>query len=135
MSQLIDAACAAGARLERAWSAPVTAWGSPRAWQTVAGIKADGRAVAAQGRTPANRLSENERQAMLALVNQPGFADPPPSPVVLALADQGPYLGSEATRSRVMKAANQLRHRGQARPPTPLRPEPRAATAPHQVWS
>jgi len=101
----------------------------------VAGLKADGRAAAAQGRTPANRLSENERQAILTLVNQPAFADRPPSQIVPALADQGVYLASESTFYRVMKAANQVRHRGQARAPTHRRPDPLTATAPNQVWS
>ena len=135
MSQLIAAACAAGARLELACN---TAGVSPRTlqrWRAVAGLKADGRAAAAQGRTPANRLSENERQAILTLVNQPEFADQPPSQIVPALADQGRYLGSESTFYRVMQAANQVRHRGQARAPTHRRPDPLTATAPNQVWS
>ena len=101
----------------------------------MAGLKTDGRAAAAQGRTPANRLSENERQAILTLVNQPAFADRPPSQIVPALADQGVYLASESTFYRVMKAANQVRHRGQARAPTHRRPDPLTATAPNQVWS
>ncbi len=80
-------------------------------------------------------MRDNERQAILALVNQPAFANQPPGQIVPALADQGIYLGSEATCYRVMKAANQVRHRGQARAPTHRRPDPLTATAPHQVWS
>jgi transposase InsO family protein len=135
VSQLIDAACAAGARLERACDRLGLSPRTLQRWRAVEGIKADGRAAAAQGRIPANRLRENERLAILALVNQPEFADQPPSQIVPALADQGRYLGSEATFYRVMKTANQVRHRGQARPPTHRRPEPLTATAPHQVWS
>ena len=63
----------------------------------MAGLKTDGRAAAAQARTPANRLSAHERQAILTLVNQPAFADRPPSQIVPALADQGMYLASEST--------------------------------------
>ena len=135
MSQLIDEACAAGARLEHACTCLGLSPRTLQRWRAVAGLKADGRAAAAQGRVPANRLSENERQAILALVNQPEFADQPPSQIVPALADQGIYLGSEATFYRVMKAANQVTPRGRARPPTHRRPDPLTATAPNQVWS
>jgi len=135
VSQLIDEACAAGARLEHACTCLGLSPRTLQRWRAVAGLKADGRAAAAQGRVPANRLSENERQAILALVNQPEFADQPPSQIVPALADQGIYLGSEATFYRVMKAANQVTPRGRARPPTHRRPDPLTATAPNQVWS
>lgn len=124
----------AGARVERAGDGLGLSPRTRQRWRAVAGLKADGRAAAAQGRTPANRLRENERQAILALVNPPEFADQPPSQSVPALADQGVYLASASTCYRVMKAANQVRHRGQARAPTPRRPDPFTATAPHQVW-
>jgi len=101
----------------------------------VEGLKTDGRAAAAQERTPANRLSAHERQAILTRVNQPEFAERPPSQIVPALADQGVYLASESTFYRVLKAANPLKHRGKARAPTHRRPDPLTATAPHQVWS
>ena len=55
MSQVIDDACAAGARLERACDTVGVAPRTLQRWRTVAGIKADGRAAAAQGRIPANR--------------------------------------------------------------------------------
>ncbi len=135
MNQLIDEACAAGARRERAVERLGLSPRTRQRWRAMDGLKTDGRAAAAQGRTPANRLSEHERQAILTLVNQPALADRPPSQIVPALADQGIYLASESTSYRVLKAANQLTHRGKARPPTPRRPEPLTATAPHQVWS
>ncbi len=87
------------------------------------------------GDTPANRWREHERAAILTVVNQPAFADQPPSQIVPALADQGVYMGSEANFYRLMKAAHQVRHRGQARAPTHRRAEPLTATAPVQVWS
>ncbi len=74
-------------------------------------------------------------QGILTLVNQLEFADQPPSQIVPALADQGVYLGSESTCYRVIKAANQVTHRGKARAPTHRRPDLLMATAPHQVWS
>ena len=107
---------------------------SPRTWRAVAGRKAAGRAAAAPGRTPAHRLSEHERQALLTLVNQPEFAEQPPRQIVPARADQGVDLGSASTCYRLLHAANPLTHRGKARAPTPRRPDPLRATAPHPVW-
>lgn len=135
MNQLIDDACAAGARLARVCDHLGVSTRTLQRWRAVAGLKTDGRAAAAQARTPANRLSAHERQAILTLVNQPEFADRPPSQIVPALADQGVYLASESTFYRVLKAANQWKPRGKARAPTHRRPDPLTATAPHQVWS
>ena len=75
MSQLITDACAARASLERACDTVGVSLRTLQRWRTVAGLKADGRAAAAQGLTPANRLRKHERQAILALVNQSEFAD------------------------------------------------------------
>ncbi|MBP6583821.1 MAG: helix-turn-helix domain-containing protein [Chromatiaceae bacterium] len=111
---------------------------SPRTlqrWRAVDGLRADGRGAAARGRIPANRLRENECAAILIVVNQPPFADRPPSQIVPALADQGVYLASESTFYRVVKAAHPVTHRGKARAPTHLHPDPLTATAPNQVWS
>ncbi len=104
-------------------------------WRSEDGIKADARAAAAQGRTPANRLSEAERATLLEVCNAPEFADRPPSQIVPALADQGRYIASEASFYRVLRAHGQLAHRGKARTPSHRRPEPVAATAPNQLWS
>ena len=88
-----------------------------------------------RGEPPLTAGASDERQAILTLVNQPEFAEQPPSQIVPALADQGVYLGSASTFYRVLHAANQLTHRGKARAPTPRRPDPLMATAPHPVWS
>ncbi len=78
VSQLIDEACVAGARLDHACDRLGL---SPRTLQrsrAVDGLRADGRGAATRGRIPANRLRENERAAILVVVNQPPFADRPP---------------------------------------------------------
>lgn len=66
----------------------------------------DGR-KGAQRAAPANKLSDEERARILALVNCPEFASQPPSQIVLTLVDRGQYLASESTIYRVMKAAAQ----------------------------
>lgn len=98
-------------------------------------MKEDGRQAAARKRTPANRLSAEERQHLLLVVNQPEFASKPPSQIVPILADRGEYLASEATIYRCLREAQQLAHRGRAAAPTHSRPQPLEATGPNQVWS
>lgn len=135
MSAWIDQACVAGARRDRACAVlGLTARGVQR-WQEDGEIKADGRRAAAQGRTPANALSAEERAHVLATVNRPEFADLSPKQIVPHLADQGTYLASESTVYRLLRAENQLAHRGKAKAATRRRPLPLVATAPNQVWT
>lgn len=85
---------------------------------------------------PRNQLSERERQNVLAIANSPEFGHLSPSQIVPRLADRGEYVASESTFYRVLKAANQLKHRG-ATSPARTRRKPRAlcATAPRQLFS
>jgi transposase InsO family protein len=51
------------------------------------------------------------------------------------LADEGRYLGSEATFYRVLRQHDQVKHRSRAQAPTVSRPPTtHIATAPRQVW-
>lgn len=85
---------------------------------------------------PVNRLDEPERQRLLAIANSPEFGHLAPSQIVPRLADRGEYVASESTFYRVLKAANQLAHRG-AEKPSKSRHKPRAlaANAPAQLFS
>ena len=98
-------------------------------------MKADARQQAAQGRVPANKLSEHERQRIVAVANSEAFASMPPSQIVPALADRGLYIASESSFYRVLREADQLAHRGKAKAPKHRRPTPLKATAPNQLWS
>ena len=86
--------------------------------------------------TPRNQLSERERQRLLAIANSAEFGDLPPSQIVPRLVDQGQYVASESTFYRVLKAENQIKHRGAERP-AKSRSKPRAlcATAPGELFS
>jgi putative transposase len=86
--------------------------------------------------TPKNQLSEIERQKLLTIANSPEFGHLSPSQIVPRLADQGEYVASESTFYRVLKAANQLKHRG-ADKPAKARGKPRAlcATAPGELFT
>jgi len=59
-----------------------------------------------------HRLSEQERQEILAVCNQPQYASLPPAQIVPDLADQGRYLASESSFYRVLHAHQQVQRRG-----------------------
>ena len=85
--------------------------------------------------TPSHALSEAERARIVAVANEPRFADMPPARIVPALADEGVYLASESSFHRVLRAHGQMNRRGLARPPrTPRPPTTHIATAPGDVW-
>lgn len=98
-------------------------------------IRADGRKAAAARRTPANKLSEEERAAVLATANQPQYAHLPPGQIVPDLADMGRYLASESSFYRILREEKQLAHRGRSKAPKHKRPEPLQASTPNELWS
>jgi len=104
-------------------------------WTEVDTMKADGRVTALRS-TPANALTEAERQTILELCNSKEFAHMPPSQIVPRLADQGRYIGSESSFYRVLHAANQQYRRGRSQPPhRHPAPTTHIARRPNQVWS
>lgn len=139
MSAGIAQACAAGAGLGRACAVAGLSPRTLQRWCREGALKTDGRRrehrLEGTQRIPANRLSPAERAEILAVANQPRFAHLCPHQIVPALADQGRYLASEATFYRILRAADQLAHRGRAKAPARARPTPLAATGPNQVWS
>ena len=100
-------------------------------WQKVNG-GADGRRGPRSA--PANRLTEEEREQVLATANSEEFRGLSPKQIVPILADRGTYVASESTFYRVLRAKNQMTPRVRSRAPQP-RPEHRVATGPNQVWS
>ncbi|PHJ36913.1 hypothetical protein P378_19515 [Desulforamulus profundi] len=66
-------------------------------------------------RKPANKLSPDEREAIIKTANQPEFKSLPPSQIVPRLADEGIYIASESTFYRVLKENNMQYHRGRAK--------------------
>ena len=97
-------------------------------------VMGDGRKEAPRAE-PANKLSEQEREQLLAVANRPEFASLPPSQIVPTLADEGEYLASESTFYRVLKAASQQHHRGRAKKPTTRTVTSHCATEPNRLWS
>jgi transposase InsO family protein len=84
---------------------------------------------------PAHALSAEERACIVRIANEPRFAELPPARIVPMLADEGTYVASESSFSRVLRAHGQTRHRGRAKTPQRRRPpSTHVATAPRQLW-
>lgn len=131
----IQEAHTAGARLQPACAIVGISVRTLQRWQAAGGeIRRDGRPEAVRP-IPAHALTEAERAQLLAVANEPRFADMPPARIVPMLADEGVYLASESTFSRVLKAHGQMMHRGRAKAPKTVRPPTtHIATGPRQVW-
>jgi transposase InsO family protein len=132
---LIDKACAMGARQSAACEVLGLSARTVQRWRDGDEVRHDGRGHTENRSEPRNKLSASERQQILTTANSAEFADLPPSQIVPTLADQGQYIASESTFYRVLREADQLAHRGKAKPPTRKRPEPLQADAPNQLWS
>jgi putative transposase len=130
---LVDEAMAAGAGQGRACEAIGVSERTLQRWRH-APLVADRRSARVQ--QPINKLSELERQRILTIANSAEFGQLPPSQIVPRLADQGCYVASESSFYRVLRAANQVKHRGATRP-TLARSKPKAfsATGPNQLYS
>jgi transposase InsO family protein len=83
---------------------------------------------------PKNKLTDYERQAIIDTANSAQFCDLPPCQIVPRLADEGKYIASESSFYRVLRAANQLTHRGRSQPRKRRKPKALTATGPNQVW-
>jgi putative transposase len=81
------------------------------------------------------RLSDDEREAVLAALHEPRFAELAPAEVYATLLDEGDYLCSERTMYRVLAENSEVRERrNQLRHPRYAPPE-LLATGPNQLWS
>jgi putative transposase len=130
----IETACAAGARVRPACEVAGITVRTLQRWKVEDGLVVGDRRPQAARPTPAHALTEVERARILAVANEPCFADQPPARIVPALADEGRYIASESSFQRVLRARGQTRHRGRARAPQPARaPTTHIATAPRQV--
>ncbi len=132
---MVAAAVVAGARQERACAVISLSERTLQRWQR---DRAEGACDRRPARVqmPKNRLDELERLRLLEIANSAEFGHLPPSQIVPRLVDRGEYVASESTFYRVLKAANQLKHRGAEKPAKPRhKPRALAATAPGQLFS
>ena len=85
---------------------------------------------------PANKLTQQERQQILDILNSPEYRDLSPNQIVPRLADQGIFLASESSFYRILRAQDLQHHRETSRPAKQVRrPAEKIATGPNQVWS
>ncbi len=84
---------------------------------------------------PGNKLTQQEREEILRIANNPEFRDLPPSQIVPILLDRGEYYASESTIYRILRAEKMMVHRGRHRSPSRQRPGAHTATAPNQIWT
>ncbi|MGL5150050.1 MAG: IS3 family transposase [Clostridium sp.] len=83
-----------------------------------------------------DKLSKQERQSVLNIVNKPKYSDLPPSQIVPALADRGIYIASESTFYRILREENMQHHRRKTKKPEKSKvPTTFIADAPNQVWT
>jgi putative transposase len=125
-----------GARLKAACEVAGIDTRTLQRWKAGAGLKTGDARPQASRPVPAHALSPEERERILRVANEPRFAALPPARIVPMLADEGVYIASESSFSRVLRAHGQTRHRGRAKAPRRVRPPTtHVATGPRQVWT
>jgi transposase len=129
---LIDKAVESGARLDKAADIMGLSARTIIRWRQQGGGQDQRKGPLT---TPANKLSNNERQKILDTANSAPFRDLSPKQIVPKLADQGVYLASESTFYRVLKEHKMLTHRQASKPAVTHRPKEHVASGPDQVWS
>jgi len=116
LSRDIDIAHAAGARLGKACEIAGIAVRTLQRWKAHEGLVSGDRRPKAERPTPSHALSADERAALVRVANEPRFADVPPARIVPMLADEGFYMASESTFSRVLREHGQTARRLAAAP-------------------
>ena len=126
---LVEEAVAGGARLSKACEVV----GLPaRTLQRWVHSPIDGRK--GPRRSPANRLTQRERNRVVEVATSPEFRDMSPKQIVPLLADRGTYVASESTFYRVLHDEKLQHRRSRTRPPA-KRPHEHVADGPWQVAS
>lgn len=133
---LVNEAMESGARCAAACEVIGVSPRTLQRWRDPTGEISEDRRPAAERPAPRNKLSEAERDEIVATCNAPEFASLPPSQIVPRLADQGVYIASESSMYRVLKERGQNHRRGRARPPSRSKPPASfQAKGPCEVWS
>jgi len=133
--KLINTAMDSGASQQAACTEAGLSARTFQRWTREGQVQTDQRPEASRPE-PSNKLSDDERAAILQACNQPEYAHLPPGQIVPLLADRGVYLASESSFYRVLKQAGQQHHRGRAKArQASKRPTTHIATGANEVWS
>ncbi len=84
---------------------------------------------------PNNKLSDDEKTRIAAVLDSSKFAESNPNQIVPRLADQGIYLGSESTMYRILREFKMNMHRQSSLPAKRHSPDPLIANGPNLLWS
>lgn len=103
---LVQQAQSSGARLVKACALLNLSVRTYQRWTEEETVKADQRPVVPR-QAPSNKLSQEERQAVASLCNQPEYRSCPPAFIVADQLDRGRYLASESTFYRVLREGRQ----------------------------
>jgi transposase InsO family protein len=133
-AQWIDEARREGSRLGPACEVSCIDTRTLQRWKAGVGLdRGDGRPHVIR-KTPSHALSAEERAQIRQIANELRFAELPPARIVPTLADEGTYIASESSFSRILRAHGQTRHRGRSKEPQRRAPTTHVATAPRQLW-
>lgn len=131
---MINEALQSGSRLKPACNEAEVSLRTYRRWVIKGAVQQDNRPEAKRP-APMNKLSNEEVSEVVAVCNEKQFASLPPSQIVPKLADQGRYIASESSFYRILKAKDQLHHRGRMSiVEKRSAPTSYTATGPNQVW-
>jgi putative transposase len=107
---------------------------APPPVETTAVVVASTRATPAK-KSPPRKIPDEERAAILGVLNEDRFCNLAPAAVWASLLDEGRHLCSERTMYRILDENRELRERrNQLRHPAYVAPE-LMATGPRQLWS
>ena len=100
--ELIQEANQNGARLAKACEELNISVRTYERWISAGGVQEDQRPHA-QRPIPKNKLTEEERLAVLEIIKKKDFVDLPPSQIVPKLADLGIYIASKSSIYRILR--------------------------------
>ncbi len=132
--ELIQEANRNGARLANACKELNISGRTYQRWIKEGDVKENQRPLAERPE-PKNKLTLEERQEIINIVNTDEYADLPPSQIVPKLADEGRYMASESTFYRILHEEKMQNHRGRSKKPVRKVPTTHIATGPNQVWT
>ena len=122
LAQDIDTAHSAGARLHIACEIAGIDLRTLQRWKGTGGPHSGRWQAAGHAFTTQPCLERDRAGTPTAHGNEPRFAAVPPARIVPMLADDGVYLASESSFSRVLREQGQNAHRGRAKKPRAVRP-------------
>jgi putative transposase len=127
--KLIDEAVQAGARQFRACQVLNISTRMVQRWRLPGGSEDKRKGP---NTVPKNKLTDEETDEIMKIINNKEFRNLPPSQIVPLLLDRGIYLASEATLYRLLKKAKQDRRH---KPRQKRKVKALSANRPLQIWS